>query len=577
MRVRVLPITIAVFCISNQASALSPGQFADNFRLNDHAGKSHELYYLSDMKAVVLMAYGQDCDASRTTAATIEGLRVKYRALGVEFLGIDSNLADTREAVAKQMAQAGAGFPILMDETQLIGESLGLARSGEVIVLNTEGWKVVYRGAVKTRSSNHLVDALDALLAGKQVKTAQTDAAGCAIPMPEREKRGAHARISYEKTIAPMLIENCVACHREGGIGPWQMSSYEMVRGFAPMIREVVRTARMPPWHADPHYGVFSNDRSLTKDEMKTLVHWIEAGSPRGAGPDPLAQQPKDWPEWSLGKPDLVVALPKFDVPATGTIPYQMVTVANPLDHDVWVRAIDFLPGDRTVLHHIIATVGGEGINRREGDGALSNYVPGAEPLQIPTDNGIFIPRGAKFSFQCHYTTSGKPASDITRMGLYFMKEPPKFRYREAVLANPRLKIPPNEKEHIEFQTRTFDREVLVYSLHPHSHFRGRAASFVAHYPDGREEVLLNVPRYDFNWQATYELTTPKVLPAGTKITYYTTFDNSSQNKANPDPNREVPWGQQTWDEMLYGVIRFRYLTEDATAKVSAVTETAAR
>jgi hypothetical protein len=430
---------------------------------------------------------------------------------------------------------------------------------------------------VGTQSSNPLADALDALVAGKAVKTAKTDAAGCAIPMPERERRNAHAQISYEKTIAPILAENCVACHREGGIGPWQMSNYEMVRGFAPMIREVVRTARMPPWHADPHHGVFSNDRSLSNEEMKTLVHWIEAGSPRGSGPDPLTKLPKDWPEWSLGKPDLVIELPKFNVPATGTIPYQMVTVENPLDHDVWVRAVDFLPGDRTVLHHIIATIGGEGINRRDGEGALSNYVPGAEPLEIPADNGILVPKGAKFSFQCHYTTSGKEAVDVTRMGLYFMKDPPKYRYREAVLANPRLKIPPNKKEHVEFQTRTFDREVLVYSLHPHSHFRGRAASFIAHYPDGREEVLLNVPRYDFNWQATYDLKTPKVLPAGTKITYYTTFDNSTQNKANPDPNREVPWGQQTWDEMLYGVIRFRYLTEEAASKVTAVVETAAR
>jgi hypothetical protein len=208
-------------------------------------------------------------------------------------------------------------------------------------------------------------------------------------------------------------------------------------------------------------------------------------------------------------------------------------------------------------------------------DGSLSNYVPGAEPLQIPPESGILLKKGAKFSFQAHYTPTGKASTDVTRMGLYFMKEPPAYRYRAAIFANPLLKIPANTKEHVEHATQTFDRDVLIYSLHPHSHFRGRAASFVAVYPDGREEMLLNVPKYDFNWQSTYELKTPKVLPAGTKVTYYTTFDNSTQNKANPDPNRVVPWGQQTWDEMLYGVIRLRYVDEPSAAPKMTATQAA--
>jgi hypothetical protein len=364
-----------------------------------------------------------------------------------------------------------------------------------------------------------------------------------------------------------MLSAHCVACHREGGIAPWQMSSYDMVRGFSPMIREVVRTKRMPPWHADPHYGVFSNDRSLSAAETKTLVHWIEAGSPRGGGSDPLTQVKKDWPVWALGKPDLVVNLPKFDVPATGVIPYQMWTVDNPLDHDVWVRAVDFLPGARSNLHHIIATIGGEMApgEKRDTDGSLADYVPGSEPLQIPPESGILLKKGAKFGFQAHYTVNGKPVTDTTQMGLYFMDKPPQYRYRAAIMANPRIKIPANTKAYTNDATYKFDHEVLVYSLHPHAHFRGAAAAFVAQYPDGREEVLLNVPRYEFNWQTTYELKTPVVLPAGTAVKYSMTYDNSTQNKANPDPNRVVPWGQQTWDEMLFGVIRFRYLTLDAS------------
>jgi peroxiredoxin len=559
--------SFVAFCgLSGPVFALNPGAVVDDFRLNDQKGQSHELYYLSDMKAVVLMADGAGCAASRATAKSLGELRTKYQAQGVEFLAIDSNLKDTPQSIAQEFKADGIDMPVLSDELQLIGESLGFTRNGEVLIVNPQNWKVLYRGAYAKGSSHYVADALDATLSGTPLKVAQTDAGGCNIVMPERERRTAHAQISYEKTIAPMLSEHCVACHREGGIAPWQMSSYDMVRGFSPMIREVVRTKRMPPWHADPHYGVFSNDRSLSAEQTKTLVHWIEAGSPRGGGIDPLTLVKKDWPVWALGKPDLVVNLPKFDVPATGVIPYQMWTVDNPLDHDVWVRAVDFLPGARSNLHHIIATIGGEMApgEKRDTDGSLADFVPGSEPLQIPPESGILLKKGAKFGFQAHYTVNGKEVTDATQMGLYFMDKPPQYRYRAAIMANPRIKIPANTKAYTNDATYKFDREVLVYSLHPHAHFRGAAAEFVAQYPDGHEAVLLNVPRYEFNWQTTYELKTPIVLPTGTAVKYSMTYDNSTQNKANPDPNREVPWGQQTWDEMLFGVIRFRYLSLDA-------------
>jgi hypothetical protein len=566
----------ALSCLAVPAFALNPGDAVDNFRLNDEKGQSHELYYLSDMKAVVLMAQGDGCDAARSTAKSLGALRQKYQAQGVEFLAIDSNLKDTPETIAKEAALTKSEIPVLIDELQLIGESLNFTRNGEVLIVNPQNWHVIYRGAAAAGSDDYVAAALDAALSGKQVLVAQTSARGCAILMPERDRRSAHAQISYEKTIAPMLSSHCVACHREGGIAPWQMSSYDMVLGFSPMIREVVRTKRMPPWHADPHYGVFSNDRSLSKDETKTLVHWIEAGSPRGSGSDPLAQVKKDWPIWALGKPDLVVNLPKFEVPATGVIPYQMWTVDNPLDHDVWVRAVDFQPGVRANLHHVIATIGGEMAPgaKRDTDGSLADYVPGSEPLQIPPESGILLKKGAKFGFQAHYTVNGKEATDVTQMGLYFMDKPPQYRYRAAIMANPRISIPANTKLYTNDSKHTFDREVLVYSLHPHAHFRGSAAEFVALYPDGHEQVLLNVPRYEFNWQTTYELKTPIVLPAGTTVKYTMSYDNSTQNKANPDPNRVVPWGQQTWDEMLFGVIRYRNISEDANpARTAQATE----
>ena len=550
----------ALFCVSSAALALQAGDIVDNFRLTDHKGKTHEFYYLSDMKAVVLMTQGNSCAASTAAAKKLEDLREKYGSQDVAFLLLNPNLTDSREAIVSTTARAGISAPVLIDETQLISEALGVTRNGEALVVNPRGWKIAYHGDV-----SGVAGAIDALSAGTEVSKTTTPVTGCPIAMPERDRKSAHAQISYAKTVAPLLEEKCVACHREGGIGPWQMSSYEMVRGFAPMIREVVRTQRMPPWHADPHYSTFSNDRGLTNEQAKTLVHWIEAGSPRGAGDDPLKAQRKDWPEWPLGKPDLIIETPAFTTPATGVIPYQMVQVKNPLDHDVWVRAIDYLPGQRAVLHHVIASAGGE----RRGATSLYNYVPGAEPLEIPPENGILLKAGTTIHFQMHYTPNGQELTDVTKFGLYFMKEPPKHSYRSMIFAQPKLKIPANTKEHTETAVNTFKEDAVIYSLHPHAHFRGKAASFVAKYPDGREEILLNVPNYDFNWQSTYDLVKPLPVPAGTQIVYTQVFDNSSQNKANPDPNRTVTWGEQTWDEMVFGVIRYRNVVEDSKPETS--------
>jgi mono/diheme cytochrome c family protein len=565
----------AALLLSHSAWGLNPGDRVDNFRLIDHQDNSRELYYYSDMKAVVIAAQGNGCDASQKAAKSLEQLRSKYDGQA-HFMMVNSNLQVNRDDVKKEAAKLGITMPIMMDDTQLIGESLGFTHNGEVLVVNPQDWTLAYRG-----SAADAARAVDALVKGESVKTASTQVAGCAIQMPERERKAQHAQISYEKTIAPLLIENCVECHRQGGIGPWQMASYEMIRGFGPMIREVLRTQRMPPLGVDPHYQAFTNNRALSNEEMKTLVHWIEAGAPRGTGEDPLKAYKKEFPQWPLGEPDLVVSMNKFDVPATGVVDYQNWTIENPLDHDVWIRAVDFVPGDRTVLHHVIANVRGENAarpsrdnasgtpegRRRSASGAtdtsLANYVPGAEPLQIPSEAGIFLPKGAKFQFQMHYTPNGKQATDVTRMGLYFRKDEPQYRYRAMIFANPMLKIPPGVKAHEEIAWRTFDRDSVLYTVHPHSHFRGKAAKFLAKYPDGREEILINIPAYDFNWQGTWEFKEPKRIPAGTKVAFSTVYDNSTQNKANPDPKREVPWGEQTWDEMLFGVIRFRYAEED--------------
>ncbi len=570
------------------AHAIAPGQTVENFRLNDHTGASHELYRLSDKKAVAVLVQGNGCPIVRNAMPRFKELRDEFAKQGVEFLLLNSNLQDNRENISAETQGFEYDMPVLVDDSQLIGEALDLVRTGEVFVIDPADWTVAYAGLVDDRlgyevqkenaKDHYLRDALSAMVAGEAVKVASTKPVGCLINFPEKKRTEQHAQISYSKEIAPLLEKNCVSCHREGGIGSWAMTEYNMVRGFAPMIREVVRTQRMPPWHADPHFGTFSNDRSLTVAERQKLVHWVEAGAPRGEGADPLKTAQQEWPEWALGEPDAIVEITPHTVPATGTVPYQYQYVKNPLEEDVWVRAVEIIPGDRKALHHVITsfgTVGKNGRLERTSRRGLGGYVPGAVADEFPDGTGTFLPADATFMFQMHYTSYGKPTTDNSRMALYFHKEKPEHQLDGLVLMNTKINIPANSDGHTEMASQVTDKDVLMYSLLPHAHFRGKAMEFKAEYADGTEEVLLSVPHYDFDWQTDYVLKEPKVIPAGTRIVHTTSWDNTATNPANPDASRDVPWGQQSWDEMLFGSITWREISAEEKVALQAVESSA--
>lgn len=550
----------------------------DNFALLDQRGKFHELYYLSDMKAVVLMTHDNECETVPAAAATLESVKKSYGAKGVEFMMLNVN--DSRDAVAANETIKGGSIPVLIDEANIVSPVLNANRAGEVFVIDPKGWKLIYRGPLdRAKGGSALVtNALDTVIAGGATPQKPVSVKGCKLKAAKTHQPS--SRVAYSQHVAPLLIDNCVACHREGGIGPFAMTSYDIVKGFAPMMREVIRTRRMPPWHADPHVGAFEGDRSLTTAETQTIVRWIEDGAPRGKGPDPLAELKKTWAEWEFGQPDLIVDVPAFEVPATGTIDYQRYTIKNPTGRDLWLRASDILPGDRSVLHHVLIGMDDARLAPRERQlqgavGSIGLYVPGGGPFEYPAETGIFLPKDASFTFQMHYTSNGKAVRDKTRAGFYFMSEPPKYELKTALLIKTALKIPANTKEYADSMGQKFPRDILAYSFFPHAHFRGRASDFVAEYPDGRKETLVSVPKYDFNWQATYSLTTPKLIPAGTRIVHTTTYDNSKQNPANPDPNRIVPWGEQSWDEMLYGTVVYREMTTYAESQQQKVSQTA--
>ena len=549
--------------------ALEVGDRVDNFRLMDHSGGSSELYYFADVKAVAVMAHNSRCAQAAGTAQGLQALQNGLAADHLQVLLVNSDLLDRRDDILGAVAASALQTPVLMDTTQIIGESLGLTAAGEVLVIDPKGWRLAYRGDIG--GAHQAIAQLTGVSASATAQSAAPvgDAANCTIDYPEIADRSQHANISYAETIAPMLAENCVSCHREGGIGPWAMSDYNMVRGFAPMIREVVRTQRMPPWHADPHVGSFSNNRSLSDEEIRTLVHWIEAGAPRGDGADLLAAMKRHWPQWAMGEPDVIIEIPPEQVPATGVVDYKYKMVENPLTEDAWVKAAEIIPGDRAVLHHVITTFGElETEGRRAGrlkrgtGGGLGGYVPGDEGDPFPSNTGVLLPANATIQFQMHYTTSGRATTDASQIGLYLHKDKPEHELQSMILLNPRINIPAGADNHSDVAQRVIDRDILVYSLLPHAHYRGKASEFVAHYPDGRVEKLLSVPRYDFNWQTTYTLEQPKRLPAGTRIVHRTWWDNSARNPANPDANRTVPWGEQSFDEMLFGAIRYRDLEE---------------
>ena len=589
--VRSLVMAIAAL-MAAQALALQTQERVENFRLMDHQGGSQELYYYSDASAVVFMVQGNGCPIVRNAMPRFKELRDQYADQGVQFFMLNSNLQDNATTVALEAEEFGYDIPILIDDSQIIGESLGLVRTGEIFMLDPKTWKVTYHGALDDRltyekqkseaKEHYLKDAIDDMLAGKSVDVASTDPLGCLINFPEQTARAQHANISYSEEIAPILADNCVACHREGGIGPWAMSDYNMVRGFSLMIREVVRTKRMPPWHADPAHGQFSNDRSLSPEQTQTLVHWIEAGAPRGEGPDPLAEIDHDWGTWAvaepeLGEPDYIIDIPAAEIPATGVVDYKYHFVKNTIGKDVWVKAAEILPGDRAVLHHVITSYGTletegrrKGRLKREGQAGLRGYVPGMTSQMFPEGTGVYLPADATIEFQVHYTTNGKATVDESQLGIWVYEEPPEHQVFSMILLNGRIQIPPHAKAHKEFAERVIPKDALVYNLLPHAHFRGKASEFSVVYPDGTEEILLSVPNYDFNWQTTYSLAEPKLIPAGSKIVHTTWWDNSAQNPANPDPTIEVTWGEQSWEEMLFGAILMRFLDEEEVAELKA-------
>jgi len=562
-------VVSSVFVLSGRAAAdREPVEVeiptrVDDFRLVDHTGYAQSLRRLVDVKAIVLMTQVNGDVGSRASAKVLESLRTQHA--GFEFLMLNSSLYDTRPSIAAEAAAQGYAIPILDDDLQLAGEQLGVTYAGEVFVLEPRMLRVLYHGPAGPALGAALAD----IAAGKPVANAVVDGAGTQISFPERGRRVQHASISYAKDVAPVLEAKCVVCHQEGGIGPFAMSEYAVVKQFAPMIRESLRTDTMPPWHPDPLVGKFKHDASLTGDQIRTLVHWIEAGAPRGDGADPLAAVKHSAPEWPLGTPDLVLDIPAFTLPPSGEIQYQYPVAANVLTEGKWVKAATLMPGDRRGVHHILAGYISEKplsgpASAGQWEANYGEYAVGGESFQVPKGMGIYLPPGGHMGFQLHYTPYGKEAVDNSKMALYFYPEgeTPERIMRHTVIADNFIELPPNTDKHEEVAYLTFPKEAKLYSVFLHTHYRGQAGKLDMILPNGVKRELINLPRYDFNWQRTYDFVEPIVVPAGAKLVATYFYDNSVRNASNPAPDEKVIWGDQSWEEMHYTSIYYEWTDE---------------
>jgi hypothetical protein len=380
--------------------------------------------------------------------------------------------------------------------------------------------------------------------------------------------------VTFHEHVVPVLQKNCQSCHRPGEAAPFSMLTYRDARPWAAAMKRAAVSRKMPPWHADPSVGHFANDRRLSQEEIDTIARWADAGAPEG---DPTkAPAPLTFLEgWNIGQPDKILEMPQaFSVPATGTVDYQWIVMPIGLDKDTWIEGVEVRPGDRSVVHHVIAFYRRPGskwlVDAKPGiptpkgsgdseagmsDGAIGGYVPGLPAGRLPSGRAIFLPAGSDIVLQVHYNATGKATTDRTKVGIVFAKKDVAERSFQIGLANPGFVIPPGDPNYRVDADITVDSDVRVIGFTPHMHLRGKSFEFRALLPDGTREVLLRVPKYDFNWQLTYDLAQERVFPKGTKFEATATFDNSENNPFNPDPKASVRFGDQTWDEMMVGFI----------------------
>jgi hypothetical protein len=546
------------------------GEWIPDLEFELLAGGVRRLSQVAGEKGLVIALRDSECPLGRKYAPGTAALeqRLRERGLGLLLVG-----AVDAEDCALDVERHGFERPYAVDGAPFARE-LQAVTTTEVFVLDASR-TLRYRGmiddqyglgfALDAPRNTYLLDAVDAVAEGRRVATPATRAHGCLLD--RSDGAGPTRSITYHERVSRIVRDRCESCHRPGAVGPFALTTYEQVAKKKRMIEWVLGEGIMPPWFADHDTGPWANDISLSDQEKDDFLDWIAGGAPEG---DPANGIPAaTWTEgWSIPEPDLVVEIPEpVEVPADGVVDYVYQYVQIDLPEDRWVRAMEIVPGAPEVVHHVLvflespelqeAADQGDREAQRRIQGGQAGFFAGAAPGQahvvFPAGTGKLLPARSWLKFQLHYTPNGAAAVDATRIGFVFADEPAGTEVRTSSAINDSFAIPPHEADH-EVQARfRFPEAGTLLSFMPHMHVRGRRFSYELHFPDGREERVLLVPSYDFNWQLRYDCAEPIQFPAGTVVHATAWFDNSESNPANPDPSAEVTFGEQTFDEMMIG------------------------
>lgn len=555
--------------------------------LTDYQGKDWNTSDFQNQKGVVFAFLGTQCPLAKLYSVKLVSLAKKYESRGIRFVAVDSNIQDSLAEMAAHAKKFEMTIPFLKDPDQRWADELGATRTPEVCLLDSNGI-LRYRGRIDDQygigytkekpSDLYLIDAIESVLAGREVEPALVSAPGCLIGRGRRDKADAsdeEKTITYSNQVSRILQNRCVSCHREDEIGPMDLSNYDDAAAWADMILEVVNEGRMPPWHASPDHGHFANDRRMTQEEIDILNQWVEQGLARGdtsAAPEPL----KVTKGWQLPRePDLVVEMASrpFKVPASGDVRYQYFLADPGFDKDVWVNGMEIVPGNRAVVHHVLVFLRDK--NDKSGRDLhgersfLAGYVPGTRVDFMPEGMAKRIPSGSQLVFQVHYTPIGTEQTDLSKIGFWYMDSTKITHEVQTTSAvQTAFRIPPRADN---YRTTALLPEALpecqLLSMSPHMHLRGKAFRYTVIAPSGKREIVLDIPQYDFNWQTEYRLQIPQALEEGSRIYCEATFDNSDKNLNNPNPDATVTWGDQTYEEMMIGYFHIAVAIDPNTGK----------
>lgn len=544
------------------------GQTVDSFTLKDYRGKEFSLEEYASSRLVVLAFMGAQCPLAKLYYSRLQELSEQFGSSDLTVLALNSNVQDSVTEIGAAVRRHGVRYPVLKDLGNRVADALGARRTPEVFLLD-QNRTVRYHGRIDDQyvigvvreqaQREDLKIAIEELLAGRSVSVPETEPIGCFIGrVHEPDETGP---VTYSNQIARIFQNHCVECHREGEIAPFSLMSYDDVVGWGETIAEVVRENRMPPWHANPKYGQFANDCSLSDAQKQLIETWVEYGCPEG-DPSELPEPHTFVSGWQLERePDEIFEMGEepFTVAADAGpqgIAYQNFWVDPGFTEDTWIRAAEIRPGNRLVVHHIIVYMHPEGKGSRSED-LVAGYVPGLRHNPFPEKSARLVPAGAWLRFQVHYTPVGSVQEDLSSVGFIYADPDEVEQVVQTIpIANTKFEIEPFEdNQKVTASSGEIPTDLNLLAMSPHMHLRGKSFRYEAVYPDGTSEILLDVPRYDFNWQTQYQLAESKRLPRGTRIHCTARFDNSEHNLANPDPSVTVRWGDQSWDEMMVGYI----------------------